>query len=354
MSCKDKKCGKRDCRACEPGPRGFRGATGSPGTTGPTGPCCTGPTGAPGSATNTGATGSTGATGPTGPCCTGATGPQGIPGPTGAFGGPTGPAGPTGIATEGIPDPVNERFLFIQFAGFSPAGQEGYPVGIDSSEYGKVGFSADGDDDESRWLLLTSTPAIGLIRGYGIVGSILPTQSIPGDTAVNLRHNPIFEVILKSGNPIPTPPTAPGEVQGFGINIDNHNALYAAGAVPINTVPAFRLSFLPSYSPNFVGQTCDGLGLPDSITTSAPIGPAVNVDTSYKLRMRIDNTNGIVYFSVNDSPEVSLVIPPSLLNISLGWAHGVTATNLGATFDIKIGAIYHRYRSHCPGFTMVC
>lgn len=65
-----------------------------------------GPTGAPGSATNTGATGFTGPTGVTG---AGATGPTGVTGPTGFTGsagaatntGATGPSGPTGSGGTG-------------------------------------------------------------------------------------------------------------------------------------------------------------------------------------------------------------------------------------------------------------
>jgi len=98
---------------------------------GPTGAASTitGPTGAPGFATNTGATGPTGPTGPTG--YTGATGPQGFPGaastitgPTGAAGtagatgstgvtgapGSTGPVGPTGsIGPTGVIGPTGSR-----------------------------------------------------------------------------------------------------------------------------------------------------------------------------------------------------------------------------------------------------
>lgn len=76
--------GKRECcdkgkKICVPGPqgppgiqgvrgpKGCIGVTGTTGPIGPTGPCCTGPTGLPGSATNTGAAGPTGAVGPTGP-----------------------------------------------------------------------------------------------------------------------------------------------------------------------------------------------------------------------------------------------------------------------------------------------
>ena len=45
---------------CGTGPADMAMITGPTGFTGPTGPCCTGPTGVPGSATNTGATGPTG------------------------------------------------------------------------------------------------------------------------------------------------------------------------------------------------------------------------------------------------------------------------------------------------------
>lgn len=344
-SCKDKKCGKRDCRACEPGPRGFRGATGSSGSTGPTGPCCTGPTGAPGSATNTGATGSTGATGPTGPCCTGATGPQGIPGPTGAFGGPTGPAGPVGpTATEGLPNPTNERFFFIQYAGFSPQGQLGYPVGIDRGDYQTVGIPSDGDDAESRWLQITTLPDTSLARGFGVVTTINPGT-------VDLRHDPIIEVVLKTTDVIPTAPIIPGEAQGFLVGIDTQPP--SRVGININEIPHIFLAFFPGISPQFVGQTSPG-GVGAVITRTAPFGPVVTPNTSYKLRIRIDNTNRIVYFSVNDGSEVSLTEGVDGTNIApwdmqLGLSTGIIVTDLvGPLYSIKMGVIYYQYRSHCP------
>jgi Collagen triple helix repeat (20 copies) len=81
---------------CSTGPTGPTGAPGTASNTGATGP--TGPTGAPGSASNTGATGPTGPTGAQGTASnTGATGPTGYTGPTG----PTGATGPTGPSSPG-------------------------------------------------------------------------------------------------------------------------------------------------------------------------------------------------------------------------------------------------------------
>lgn len=337
MSCKNKSCGKRNCHVCKPGPRGFTGPTGmsgeatmtgATGTTGPTGPCCTGATGAPGSATMTGATGSPGVTGPTGPCCTGATGAAGQDASAGGTG--------------GIPAPTNERFFYIQYSGYSPQGLDGYPEGIEPPEFFTIGTSLNGDDAESRWLLINGLPATGLTRGYGLVVSASPVSPTPPQP-IDIRHNHIFESVLKTTNSLPPAPTTGDNAQGFGIYIDNHQPLVTP-ITPLETTPTFRLAYMPAYSPQFVGQTSNGT----TIFSTPGFGPVVIPNTSYKLTMRIDNDNRIVYFSINDGPEVSLSgenIGP--WDTQLGWGVGVVATNLGASYSIKIGSIYDRFRAQC-------
>ena len=72
-------------------------------------------------------------------------------------------------------------------------------------------------------------------------------------------------------------------------------------------------------------------------TTQSPspanTGVAVASNTRYKFRIRVDSGNGVVYFSVNDSTEVSLNVNLPATTQNLGYAlYALTNTAAGKNY----------------------
>lgn len=129
------------------------------------------------------------------------------------------------------------------------------------------------------------------------------------------QHNPVLEWIMQTG--------AAGDIA----NIRFWMGLFQAAPTNVDTLAAanaaaaFRFSTVAGDA-GWVGITNDGA---TQCPAPANTGVAVAANTRYKFRIRVDNANGLVYFSVNDSAEVSLNVNLPAAGQDLGFAlYGIT------------------------------
>ena len=74
----------------------------------------------------------------------------------------------------------------------------------------------------------------------------------------------------------------------------------------------------------------------DQSPSPANTGVAVASNTRYKFRIRVDSGNGVVYFSVNDSTEVSLNVNLPATTQNLGYAlYALTNTAAGKELPVQ-------------------
>lgn len=152
---------------------------------------------------------------------------------------------------------------------------------------------------DAAYVNVASSATINSLFGVYILGSL-----------VRRAHNPIIEVLLRTSSDISSQRIWVGLFGASGVaNVDTQVA--GSGII------GFRYS-------SAAGDTgwrpvCnDDSG---NQTVGTAIG-TVSVSTRYKLRLRVDSANGIVYFSVNNSAEVTLNtnLPPVGTNLGSGLA----------------------------------
>lgn len=179
------------------------------------------------------------------------------------------------------------------------------PIGIAALTNAATTVLSAGNLTDSTYINVASGAASGNCGGFGSTTFDL----------VRRQYNPIFEWIWTSG--------AAGDIANFRLwmgffqqaptNVDTLAASTAA--------MAFRLTTgLDSF---FMGVCNDGAAQSAAVST----GVAIAASTRYKFRIRVDSANGIVYFSVNDSTEVSVNtnLPATTQNLGFNLYYFTTA-----------------------------
>jgi len=108
---------------------------------------------------------------------------------------------------------------------------------------------------------------------------------------VRRQHNPIIEMIVRTGADVSAQRLWLGLTSGAITNVDT----IVAGT----SVCAFRFS--TAVDSGWVGVCNNG-----SSQSNTSLIATVAANTRYLLRIRIDNSNGVAYFSVNNGSEVAL------------------------------------------------
>lgn len=141
-------------------------------------------------------------------------------------------------------------------------------------------------------------------------------------------HNPRFGCILRTG-----PNAADITPIRFWIGLTS-----ATVATLTDTLATSFIGFrwgTTAPDAGWIGIVSDGTN--QSVT--AALSAAITVDTVYKLEFRVDNSNGIVYFKVNDSAEVSLSSNLPLAATELGY-HARQITLAAATKNFKVSRLW--------------
>jgi hypothetical protein len=180
------------------------------------------------------------------------------------------------------------------------------PVGIAALTNAATTALSLSNQTDSTYVNVASGGASGNCGGFGSTTFDL----------VRRQYNPVFEWIMMTGAAADI-----GNVrfwQGLFQQAPTNVATLAAGTA------AFAFRFDSALDTNWMGVTDDGT---NQSPTPANTGVAVAANTRYKFRIRVDSANGIAYFSVNDSVEVSLNVnlPATTQNLGFNFYNFTTA-----------------------------
>jgi len=138
------------------------------------------------------------------------------------------------------------------------------------------------NDSDSTYVNYASSVTINSVAGFSTPFNLVRRQ-----------YNPVFETILRTG----------ADVSSIKIIVGLLSALpLAAGIDALGATSGVGIRFSTATSDaGWLGVASSGAG--QSVTGS--LG-AVAASSRYLLRIRVDNTSGIAYFSVNNGAELSL------------------------------------------------
>ncbi len=179
------------------------------------------------------------------------------------------------------------------------------PIGIAALTNAATTVLSASNQPDSTYVNVASGAASGNCGGFGSTTFDL----------VRRQYNPIFEWIWTSGAAadIANIRLWMGLFQQAPTNVDTLAASTAA--------MAFRLT--TGTDSFFMGVCNDGAAQATPVST----GVALAASTRYKFRIRVDSANGLVWFSVNDSSEVSVAtnLPATTQNLGFNLYYFTTA-----------------------------
>lgn len=222
------------------------------------------------------------------------------------------------------PTPTERRSWGLQFHGTTI-----YTTGaIGSADFQTIGIVSNGDDIESRWMLIQNNLPVG---GLGL-GIVTNTNSL----FIDLRHDPIIELTYKTTDWFSDIPVVSNNLMVFILTSQQDN--------PIESSSEFILFSMgrddQTVFTGTIGRGDSRIKCPD-ITEPIPA-----VETSFKMRMRVDHANQRAFFSVNDGAEVASIDPLFNWTRKLGFAAGLNIGQTGVQHTLKLGSIYCHYKGH--------
>jgi len=182
-----------------------------------------------------------------------------------------------------------------------------------------TGTLAIANQTDSTYASITSAAAAGSIAGW-----VTTTFNV-----VRRSHNPMFEAVIRTGSTIADMRMWIGLVSAAPTNVDD----LAAGTQGV----VFRYSTVAGDT-GFRGVCDNGT----NVTVSAQVGPNLLADTRYVLRLRVDDSAGRAFFSVNGGAEVEVTANLPAAATELGAVvYGITT--IGAPRVILFSRAQVRY-----------